>query len=92
MWPWDVIIVPPLDHGSPKSFNKEKKMTLKVTIEHSQPGYDKSVQVQAGVFDQKENTFVFRNETPIVIPPGGSAWFYVHSTQDLLVKEVPNAV
>lgn len=65
-------------------------MTLKVTISHEQPGYDKSAQVEVGYLDEKGIWNPGSEYDTKVIQPGQSAEFYVYGGRELRVIEVPN--
>lgn len=79
-------------------------MTLRVKIEHMQPGYDKSVEVETVMVDQKTGELIRypedqRKHYTTVIGPAKSGepnpfneWLYVHYAQALILREVPNVV
>ena len=59
-------------------------MTTKVTIEHATPGYNKSAQVT--IVD--DDGFVQQHIKPVIIAAGEKKEFYIHSNNNLLIKEV----
>lgn len=59
-------------------------MTTKVIIEHGTPGYTKSAQVT--VVD--DDGFVVQSIAVVTIAAGEKKEFYIHSGNNLLIKEV----
>lgn len=59
-------------------------MTTKVIIEHDTPGYNKSIEVTT----VDDDGFVRKYIQPVVIAAGEKKEFYVHSGNNLLIKEI----
>jgi hypothetical protein len=64
-------------------------MTLKIKIEHAMPGYQMAAQVEA-VTVTGDGTFTKTKYSPTaILLPGESTEMYVHSSQQILVTEIP---
>lgn len=67
-------------------------MTIRVKIDHLQPGYDRAITVQEQDVDAVGQA-IPRNQPYYnhVVQPGQSVELYVHSSQALVVTEGPAA-
>jgi hypothetical protein len=63
-------------------------MTIKVTIEHSDPASKFSIAVHQCQMDVDTGDYKFSLAPARELKPGEKAEFYVWSTNDLLIKEI----
>lgn len=68
-------------------------MTIRVKIEHTQPGYDRAITVQEMYMDVTGEWKPREHESyRHVVEPGQTKdWVYVHTAQALLITEGPAA-